>query len=196
MIQYNLKFGKPISDTQIEYAPMPLLVVTKHHEEKEEELIDEVTGENTGETILHIREWDEKEVKVRPSYEDYRKMGYYPIEDELPVDFDLPNGKHYEAAGWIVADGRLQRVYELVDNTAKPVSVSKAKVEAYIDEIGKTTEFVAWLNGRATYVGGWMRGEDVIEYDPQSNEGDLQSLIAAIGVRSEDVPMLIERVRV
>ena len=75
------------------------------------------------------------------------------------------------------------------------VYISKAKVEAVIDEMGKTDQFVAWLNSKAAYFGAWMRGGDEIAYGPTAHSGDLASLIAALGVMAEDVPSLIEKVR-
>lgn len=74
------------------------------------------------------------------------------------------------------------------------VYISKAKVEAVIDEMGKTAAFVAWLNSKAAYFGAWMRGGDEIAYDPTAHGGDLASLIAAIGVAEGDVAALIEKV--
>lgn len=78
--------------------------------------------------------------------------------------------------------------------TSPIVYISKAKVEAVIDEIGKTAAFVAWLNSKAAYFGAWMRGGDMIEYDPTAHGGDLASLIAAIGIAEADVAALIEKV--
>lgn len=74
------------------------------------------------------------------------------------------------------------------------VYISKAKVEAVIDEMGKTAAFVAWLNSKAAYFGAWMRGGDEIAYDPTAHGGDLASLIAAIGVAEGEVAALIAKV--
>lgn len=75
------------------------------------------------------------------------------------------------------------------------VYISKAKVEAVIDEMGKTADFVAWLNSKASYFGAWMRGGDEIAYDPTAHGGDLASLIAALGIAQDEVPALVEKVR-
>lgn len=74
------------------------------------------------------------------------------------------------------------------------VYISKAKVEAVIDEMGKTAAFNAWLASKAVYFGAWMRGGDMIEYDPTEHGSDLASLIAAIGIAEADVAALIEKV--
>lgn len=74
------------------------------------------------------------------------------------------------------------------------VYISKAKVEAVIDEMGKTAQFVQWLNSKAAYFGAWMRGGDEIAYDPTAHGGDLASLITAIGIAEADVAALVEKV--
>ena len=92
---------------------------------------------------------------------------------------------------------RHKRVRAKISGTAetpRPIIVSKAKVEAVIDEMGKTSAFVAWLNSKAQYFGAWVRGGDEIEYNPMSNRCDLCDLIAALGVSAEQVPELIKSV--
>ena len=51
-----------------------------------------------------------------PKDKHYRLAGYKSVIDELPTDFETPDGKHYEATGWAEIEGAIHRVYELRDN--------------------------------------------------------------------------------
>ena len=130
---------------------------------------------------------------MNPQAAHYAQAGYLPIDNGSPSD-SAAEGYHWEAKGWEVQDGRLKRVFEQVKDEPRPVYVSKAKVEAEIDAMGKTAEFFAWLNSKAAYVGGWMRGGDMVEYDPAANGGDLASLIAALSIPAEAVAGLMAKV--
>lgn len=130
-------------------------------------------------------------VYVSPSAARYEEAGWLPVEAAPP---DPPDGKRVKATRYEVAEGRIVPVYEYEDAAPGPVLVSKSKVEAAVDRMGKTAEFVAWLNSRAVYVGAWTRGGDTIAYDPSGDGGDLASLVAALGVADADVPALIAEV--
>lgn len=130
-------------------------------------------------------------VYVSPSSARYAEAGWLPVEAAPP---DPPDGKRVKAMRYEVAEGRIVPVYEYEDAAPGPVLVSKSKVEAVIDRMGKTAEFVAWLNSRAVYVGAWTRGGDTIAYDQSCDGSDLISLIAALGVADADVPALIAEV--
>lgn len=130
-------------------------------------------------------------VYVSPSAARYAEAGWLPVEAAQP---DPPDGKRVKATRYEVAEGRIVPVYEYEDAAPGPVLVSKSKVEAAVDRMGKTAEFVAWLNSRAVYVGAWTRGGDAIAYDPSDDGGDLASLVAALGVEEADVPALIAEV--
>lgn len=130
-------------------------------------------------------------VYVSPSSARYAEAGWLPVEAAPP---DPPDGKRVKAMRYEVAEGRIVPVYEYEDAAPGPVLVSKSKVEAAIDRMGKTAEFVAWLNSRAVYVGAWTRGGDTIIYNPSGDGGDLTSLVAALGVAEADVPALIAEV--
>lgn len=130
-----------------------------------------------------------------PKDKHYRLAACKEVADEMPPDFDTPDGKHYVAKGWAEIEGKVQRVYELADKPPQTIRISKSKVEAEVDVMGKTADFFAWLNSKAAYIGGWMRGGDEVQYDPEAHGGDLASLIAALGVPEEAVAALIEKVR-
>lgn len=127
-------------------------------------------------------------VYVSPSSARYAEAGWLPVEAAPP---DPPDGKRVKAMRYEVAEGRIVPVYEYEDAAPGPVLVSKSKVEAAIDRMGKTAEFVAWLNSRAVYVGAWTRGGDTIIYNPSDNSGDLASLVAALGVSDEQVAAIL-----
>lgn len=128
---------------------------------------------------------------TRPTAEMYAANGYLPFLDERPVETGYTFAPLDTATE---RDGVLYRDYERTEETPRLVIVSKAKVEAVIDDIGKTAAFVSWLNSKAQYFGEWFRGGDEIEYDPNANSCDLCDLIAALGVPFEQVPELIKQV--
>ena len=128
---------------------------------------------------------------TRPTAEMYADVGYLPFVDERPVETGYTFAPLDTATEW---DGVLYRDYSRTEETPSPIIVSKAKVEAVIDEMGKTAAFVAWLNSKAQYFGAWVRGGDEIEYDPMSNRCDLCDLIVTLGVSAEQVPELIKSV--
>lgn len=130
-------------------------------------------------------------IYVSPSAARYAEAGWLPIEAVPP---DPPDGKSVKATRYEVSGGRIVPVYEYEDVASGPVLVSKSKVEAAVDRMGKTAAFVAWLNSRAVYVGAWTRGGDTIAYDPSDDGGDLASLVATLGVADADVPALIAEV--
>ena len=56
-----------------------------------------------------------------PTAEDFALVGYLPLVDELPPDFETPDGQHYERTGEIVRDGDCYKwVYVLVPNPPPP----------------------------------------------------------------------------
>lgn len=104
-----------------------------------------------------------------------------------------PSGKCVKATRYEISDGHIAPVYEYGDASVQ-VIVSKSKVEAAVDRMGKTAEFIAWLNSRAVYVGAWTRGGDTIVYDQSDDNDDLTSLVAALGIAEAEVPALIAEV--
>lgn len=130
-------------------------------------------------------------VTISPTAEMYAAAGWMPVVKDAP---NPPDGKRVKATRYEVAEGRIVTVYEYEDAALCPVLVSKSKVEAVVDRMGKTAEFVAWLNSRAVYVGAWTRGGDEIAYDPSDDGGELASLVASLGVSESDVSALVAEV--
>ena len=111
MTKYDRNYCKPDENMRPLYCPLPLAVVIHHHEEG----TDPETGEHWE------RDWDEKRTEVFPTAEDKALMGYLPLVDELPPDFETPDGQHYERNGEIIRDGNCYKwVYVLVDNPPPP----------------------------------------------------------------------------
>ena len=111
MTKYDRNYCKPDENDKPLYCPLPLAIVIHHHEEG----TDPETGEHWE------RDWDEKRTEVFPTAEDKALMGYLPLVDELPPDFETPDGQHYERNGEIIRDGNCYKwVYVLVDNPPPP----------------------------------------------------------------------------
>ena len=98
----------------LDYAPAILKVVTHHHNEWDEPVFDPETGEETGETIHHVVDWDTYETKTNPTDTDYRQMNYIPVEDKYP-SAPAREGYHYESKRWEVqgeeGHEKMSRVY-------------------------------------------------------------------------------------
>lgn len=140
-MKLNRNFGKLESET-LTYAPAILRVVTHHHEEWDEPVLDPETGEpvidpETGEPVMEhkTREWDTYETKLWPTAEDYHKMGYLEVVDKYPID-PVPEGYHWEAGAYEIVtlqDGtkRIERQYNLVADPPPPPRIfSKLKCVA------------------------------------------------------------------
>ena len=56
-MKLNRNFAKLKPDGTLEFCPIPLTVVTHHHEEWDEPVLDPETGEPTGETEHKTRDW-------------------------------------------------------------------------------------------------------------------------------------------
>lgn len=141
-MKLNYGFAKTVlkKDGTPDYAPAVLTVVTHHHEEWDEPVIDPDTGEPTGETEHKSRDWDTKETKTWPTADDYRDMGYADVVDEVPSD-PAPEGHHWEARGWEIDHIRdimdiLRRVYVAVEDPPAPPRVFETAdlVEALMAE--------------------------------------------------------------
>lgn len=116
-MKQNRNFGKLKSKTEIDYGPIPLTVVTHHHEEYDMPVFDPETGEQKTEYIES--DWDTSEVKMHPTANDYRQMGYLPVLNMPPTD-PASEGYHWGARGWEARDGAIRRIWEAVVNPPPP----------------------------------------------------------------------------
>ena len=108
MTRYNRNFAK-LENGVPSYGPIPLLIVTHHHDEG----VDEETQEPWS------RDWDTTETVMHPNADDYARAGYKPVEDKVPSE-PPAEGYHYEPRGWEEQDGKIVRVYTQVADPPPP----------------------------------------------------------------------------
>lgn len=196
-MNYNRNFGKIVNDA-IEYGPIPLTVVTHHHEEEDvptydpetdEPVIDPETGRQKTEHIVH--EWDTTEVKIHPTADDYAAMGYKRVSEDRPTD-PAPEGYHYEARGYDEDENRIWRVYETVANPpAPPRTFSKMKCVAALMEAGVWTEVKAWIEQAGLY-DLYLAAQDFREDNPYFTSGKAQ-LMASLGWTEEQAETILSQ---
>lgn len=137
-------FGKVVGDGGIEYARRPLSVVVHHHDEWDEPVYDEETGEPTGETVHREYDWTTRKTVVHPTASDYAIMGFLPVYDHTPSS-PAGEGFHWERRGFAKSpDGkRVERVYERVENPKPTISDFDSAMESHLlrerSERGYTT---------------------------------------------------------
>ena len=139
----NYNFGK-LENHVPTYAHSPLRVVTHHHEEWDEEVYDEETGEPTGETIHRVSDWDTWETKLRPTSEDYLAMGWLPMVDKPP---DPQEGCYVRKTGLAdEVDGRIVMRYEQVPLPPQVHTYKKSYLAQWIRANGKWETFLGLLS--------------------------------------------------
>lgn len=197
-MKLNRNFGK-LENGTLTYAPAILRVVTHHHDEWDEPVIDPETGEPTGETEHKSRDYDTWETKMWPTADDYAKMGWLRVVDEMP-DEPPQDGYHWEAAGWKQWLGILKRVYEQVVNPPAPPRVfSKinletavfkrgllAKLDAFVDTQTITNEFGDIMPLRRAYNTAQTFREDHPLFAPY-----LEAAKSALGVDDETAEAIL-----
>ena len=121
MARQNKDFAKLISPDSIEFAPLPLLIEISHKGES--------TDPETGETVPY--EWTERKIKVHPSEEDFKAAGYLPLEDNPPSSTH-EEGYHYEPVRYDVVDGKVVRLYALVEDALPTLDEYDAAMEEHL----------------------------------------------------------------
>ena len=197
MTKYNHSFAKMV-DGLMEWGPIPLTVVTHHHEEwdepvfdpeTEEPVIDPETGEQKTERMS--RDWDTSERKLRPTSTDYAQMGYLTVVDEPPSD-PAPDGYHWEAKGWNEGEHKVVRVYEAVENP--PRTFSKLRLYAALAHAGLWDGLKAWLEAQ-TYEGlnaytAFTLAQDITDAHPMFRQW-FAAAKAALGVSDADAEAIL-----
>jgi len=124
-MKLNKHFASPVllPDGTPEYAPSILTVVTHHHDEHDEPIVDPDTGEPTGDTEHVVSDYDTSETKLYPTAADYAQMGFLPVRLNAPSD-PPEEGFHYEvdaAEPWVVEQGiAVKRNYVQVQDAPPP----------------------------------------------------------------------------
>lgn len=189
-MKLNRNFGKLENET-LTYAPAILRVVTHHHEEYDEPIIDPETGEPTGETEHKSRDYDTYETKMWPTAEDYAKMGWLRVVDKPPSE-EPQEGFHWEAKGWVNLDGAIRRVYEQVANPPAPPRVfSKMKCVAALMEAGVWHEVKNYIEGAGLY-DLYLAAQDFREDNPYFVSGKAQ-LMASLGWTEEQAEAILSQ---
>lgn len=194
----NRNFGKLKSETEIEYGPIPLTVVTHHREEEDVPIYDPETGEpvidpETGEqkTEHIVRDWDTSEVKIRPTEKDYRQMGFKSVSEAAPSE-PAPVGYHYEARGYAEDESRIWRIYETVANPpAPPRTFSKLKCVAALMEAELWGAVKSYIESMGLY-DLYLAAQDFREDNEYFVRGKA-ALMEALSLTEEQVEAILQK---
>lgn len=149
MIKYNYNFAKPDENDYPVYAPIPLKILIPHHDEWDEEVLDQETGEPTGETEHRTRDWTEERDVLQPTAADYALAGYLPLTDDHPGS--EPEGKHWVRTGKIKPNesGGYSWEYVLVDDPPPtPRVFSKLRLELALFKAGLLPAVDAFIDAQ------------------------------------------------
>lgn len=146
-MKFNRDFAKLKPDGTLEFVPVPLTVVTHHHEEWDEPVVDPDTGEPTGETEHKSRDWDTSRREVFPSGDDCRQMGYLRVDYAWRPGEPAPEGKQWAQTGkYVEADGTIRPEYAAADIPPPPPRRwSRRAVKTALVAAGKWEEVKAML---------------------------------------------------
>lgn len=125
----NKNFGKIVPTGSVEYAPNPAVIITHHHSEWDEPVINPETGEPTGETEHKTHDWEYRNTIVNPTAEQYLRAEdgpYYPIVSNAP--------EHRE--GFVPVRGKHILVGDHIETewTYRPIAVTVEDYDAAMEE--------------------------------------------------------------
>ena len=149
----NFNFAK-LKNRIPTFAPSPLRVVTHHHEEYDVDIIDEETGEPTGEKEHIVNDWDTYETPTRATAADYLKMGWLPVVDKAPK---AEEGHYVRKTGFAdEVDGHIIMEYEQVPLPAPPPrTFRRSYLAQWINTKGKWDTFEAFLQSSPEFAFLW-----------------------------------------
>lgn len=180
---FNRNFAKVKQDGTLDYGPIPLTVVTHHHEEWDEPVFDPETGEPTGETEHKSRDWDTSRREVFPTAADFRQMGYPPVDYGYTPSEPAPEGKRWAQTGkYVEADGTIRPEYAAVDiPPAPPRRWSRRAAKTALVAAGKWDEVKTMLVALDKY-------EDMLmcNYIEESNDDYKAAYDAAVAQYGKD----------
>lgn len=189
-MKQNRNFGK-LENGTLTYAPIPLKVVTHHHDEEDVPIIDPETGEPTGETEHIVRDWDTVEVKLHPTADDYAQMGWLPVVDNPPPESPI-EGWHYKLIGWCESGGKIMHQYVLEkDPPPAPRTFSKLKCVAALMQAGVWAEVKAWIEQAGLY-DLYLAAQDFREDNEYFVTGKTQ-LMASLGWTEEQAEAILQK---
>lgn len=186
-MKLNTHFAK-LNNRIPEYAPVPLKVVTHHHEEYDIDVIDPETGEPTGETEHIVSDWDTWEKKLFPTAEDYLKMGWLIVIDKAPK---AEEGHYVRKTGFAdEIDGKIVMEYEQVPLPPVYRTFRRSYLAQWINAKGKWDTFEAFLQASPEFAFLWTYSTEFDENNemwPMARAG----VQAALGLADEEVEEML-----
>ena len=149
MIKYNYDYAKPDENGYPLYAPIPLVLHIPHHDEWAEDVIDQETGEPTGETEHKERDWIEDRYVQQPAAADWAQAGYLRLYYNTDPGLH-EQGRHWQKTGRIVpATDHYVWEYVLVDDPPPPPRVfSKFWMELALFKAGLLPAVDAFIDSQ------------------------------------------------
>ena len=187
-MKLNTHFAK-LNNRIPEYAPVPLKVVTHHHEEYDIPVIDPDTGEPTGETEHIVNDWDTEEVKIHPLPEDFAKMGWLVVIDKAPKPID---GYYVSKTGFAdEVDGKI--IMEYVQLPIPPIihTYKKSYLAQWMRANGKWGVFNGLLNQSEDLNFFWGTSTEFDSNHPQWNDV-LAVVKTVLGLSDDDVISMLK----
>jgi len=148
----NPNFAK-LQNRVPKFAESPLRVVTHHHEEYDVDVIDEETGEPTGETEHVVNDWDTWRTEVRPTATDYAQMGWLPVIDKAPP---AQEGCSVHKTGFAdEVNGRIVMEYVQIPKPTQYRTFRRSYLAQWINAKGKWSAFEAFLDNAPAFSFLW-----------------------------------------
>ncbi len=138
-----------------------------------------------------------------PEKEDFALVGYLPLVDELPPDFETPDGKHYERTGEIIRDGDCYKwVYALVDNPPPPprrwtkLAIETALAQADMLDAMDALLAQTTIVGKLTAARAFSRCDYIEEGYPDAEKWNalLDGAAQALGKTREEIDAFLDAI--
>lgn len=187
-MKLNTHFAK-LHDRIPEYAPVPLKVVTHHHEEYDIDVLDPETSEPTGETEHVVSDWDTWETKIFPTASDYLQMGWLPVVDKAP---EPDEGCYVSKTGLAdEVDGKI--IMEYVQLPIPPIihTYKKSYLAQWMRANGKWEIFNGLLNQSEDLNFFWGTSTEFDSNHPQWNDV-LAVVKTVLGLSDDDVISMLK----